>query len=207
MKQEVLDWNGKKVGTIELSPIVFESEVRADIMARMVRYQLSKRRAGTHAVKNRSDVSRTGAKLYRQKGSGRARHGSARVNLFRGGGRSFGPHPRDHSISLQKKVRRKALLSALSSKASDGQLIVIEDFALKEANTSKLSFFLKGLGVNNGFFIDGHEVDKGFYQAVSNLPCRHVVSAMGANVYDILRREWLIISRKGVEALELRLLS
>jgi large subunit ribosomal protein L4 len=205
MKQDVIDWTGKKVGTVDLNALIFGAEVRSDLMARTVRYQLLKRRAGTHKVKNRGEIARTGAKLYRQKGSGRARHGSARANLFRGGGRSFGPTPRDHSISLQKKVRRQALCSAMSDRFAQGQLVVLDNFSLEDVKTKVLEKYLKGLGIENALFVDGGEVDAGFERALSNLPKRHVVAAMGANVYDILRREKLVVSCRGIEALEARL--
>ena len=207
MEHDIINLAGEKVGVVSLSEQIFGVSIREDLIARTVVYQLAKRRAGTHKVKNRGEIARTGAKIYRQKGSGRARHGSARVNLFRGGGRSFGPHPRDHSISLQKKVRRKALCAALSQKVASGKLLIMDEFALENAKTKLLASSLQKLGVNNGFFIDGSNLNEGFRKAVGNLPNRQVVASMGANVLDIVKSDWLVVSKSGIESLEARLAS
>jgi large subunit ribosomal protein L4 len=165
---------------------------------------LAKRRAGTHAVQNRADVHRTGKKMYRQKGTGGARHGSARVNLFRGGGRSFGPHPRSHEIGLPKKMRTLALRHALSAKAKDGDLVVIEAAKLEAAKTKALMGHFSGLGLTNALIIDGAEVHNGFAAAARNIPNMDVLPIQGINVYDILRRQKLVLTKAAIDALEAR---
>jgi large subunit ribosomal protein L4 len=169
-----------------------------------VRWQLAKRRAGTHAVKNRADIWRTGKKMYAQKGTGQARHGSARVNLFRGGGRSFGPVVRSHEHGLPKKVRALALRHALSSKVKDGGLIVIETTQLKDAKTKALAAHFEKLGWVNALIIDGAEVNAGFQKAARNIPNIDVLPVQGINVYDILRRGKLVLTKAAVDALEAR---
>ena len=171
----------------------------------MVNWQLAKRRAGTHAVKFRSDIARTGAKWFRQKGSGRARHGSRRVNIFVGGGRAFGPIPRDHTHSLPKKVRRLGLKSALSSKLGDKKLIIIDDLAMKDPKTSALTKKLGKLGFASVLFVGGGEVDGNFKKALANIPNMDVLPSQGLNVYDILRRDTLVLSKAAVDAIRERL--
>src|SRR5580692_7395043 len=158
MELKITTLDGKLSGSVTVSDAIFGLEPRTDIIHRCVVWQLAKRRAGTHAVKNRADIHRTGKKMYRQKGTGSARHGSARVNLFRGGGRSFGPHTRSHEIGLPKKVRALALRHALSAKAKDGGIIVIETLTLKEAKTKALRGHFGKLGLVNALLIDGAEV-------------------------------------------------
>jgi large subunit ribosomal protein L4 len=167
-------------------------------------WQLAKRQSGTHAVKNRADIHRTGKKMYRQKGTGSARHGSARVNLFRGGGRSFGPQPRSHAIGLPKKVRALALKHALSAKAKDDGIIVIEALSLKEAKTKALRNQFEKLGLSNALIVDGAEVAAGVRTAARNIPNIDVLPIAGINVYDILRRQKLVLTRAAVDALEAR---
>jgi large subunit ribosomal protein L4 len=167
-------------------------------------WQLAKRRAGTHAVKNRADIHRTGKKMYRQKGTGSARHGSARVNLFRGGGRSFGPVVRSHAIDLPKKVRALALKHALSAKAKDGGIVVIDKATLKDGKTKALQASFDKLGLVNALIIDGAEVDAGFQLAARNIPNIDVLPIQGINVYDILRRRKLVLTKAALEALEAR---
>ncbi|WP_075996187.1 50S ribosomal protein L4 [Salaquimonas pukyongi] len=204
MDMNVTTLDGKASGKIALSDAVFGLEPRTDILQRMVRYQLAKRRAGTHDVKNRSEISRTGAKMYKQKGTGRARHSTAKAPQFRGGGRAFGPTPRDHGFDLPKKVRALALKHALSAKRASDQLIVMDDLALKEAKTSSMRGKLKKLGLENALFIAGAEVDSNFAMAARNIPNTDVLPVQGINVYDILRREKLVLSKAAVEALEAR---
>jgi large subunit ribosomal protein L4 len=158
MELNVTTLDGKKAGSVTVSDAIFGLEPRPDIIQRCVVWQLAKRQRGTHAVKNRADINRTGKKMYRQKGTGSARHGSARVNLFRGGGRSFGPQPRSHAIGLPKKVRALALKHALSAKAKDDGIIVIEALSLKEAKTKALRSQFEKLGLANALIIDGAEV-------------------------------------------------
>jgi large subunit ribosomal protein L4 len=196
--------DGKEAGSVTLSDNIFGLEPRADILQRVVRWQLAKRRAGTHAVKNRADIARTGKKLVRQKGSGGARHGSARANLFRGGGRSFGPHPRSHAHDLPKKVRALGLKHALSSKARDGGIIVLEKVAVDEAKTKALKTRFLQLGLENALIIDGAELDNNFCNAARNIPNIDVLPVQGINVYDILRRGKLVLTKAALDALEAR---
>src|SRR5579859_697330 len=205
MKIDITSLNGTAAGSLDLSDEIFGLEPRQDLIARMVRYQLAKRRAGTHAVKNRADIARTGKKMYKQKGTGGARHGSQRANLFRGGGRSFGPVVRSHAIDLPKKVRVLALKHALSAKAKDGGLIIIEDAKLAQPKTKALLGHFAKLGVANALIVDGAEVDNGFRLATRNIPNIDVLPIQGINVYDILRRNTLVLTRAALDALEARL--
>lgn len=204
MDLSVTTLDGKSSGKVSLSESVFGLEPREDILARMVKYQLAKRRAGTHAVKNRADINRTGAKMYNQKGTGRARHSSARAPIFRGGGRAFGPTPRDHSIGMPKKVRALALKHALSAKAAADGLVVIDELVAKAPKTATLRGQLSKLGLSNALFIGGAELDTNFSLAARNIPDLDVLPVQGINVYDILRREKLVLSKAAVEALEER---
>jgi large subunit ribosomal protein L4 len=202
---EVKNLAGSVVGTLGLDETVFGVEPRADILHRTVRWQLAGRRAGTHKAKTRAEIARTGAKLYKQKGTGRARHGSRRPNIFRGGGVAHGPLPRDHAHSLPKKVRALALRCALSSKVAAGQLIVLDGFTLEAPKTKLLAHGLRALGVSSAVLIDKPDGDANFEMASRNLPEVQVLPVEGANVYDILRRETLIVSRDAVALLVDRL--
>jgi len=204
MELKVKTLAGGEAGSITLSDAIFGLEPRGDIIHRCVVWQLAKRQSGTHAVKNRADINRTGKKMYRQKGTGSARHGSARVNLFRGGGRSFGPQPRSHAIGLPKKVRALALKHALSAKAKDGGIIVIETLSLNEAKTKALRQGFAKLGLSNALIIDGAEVASSVRTAARNIPNIDVLPIAGINVYDILRRQKLVLTRAAVDALEAR---
>jgi len=204
MELNVTTLDGKKAGSVTVSDAIFGLEPRPDIIQRCVVWQLAKRQRGTHAVKNRADIDRTGKKMYRQKGTGSARHGSARVNLFRGGGRSFGPQPRSHAIGLPKKVRALALKHALSAKAKDDGIIVIEALTLKEAKTKALRSQFEKLGLANALIIDGAEVAASVRTAARNIPNIDVLPVQGINVYDILRRQKLVLTRAAVDALEAR---
>ncbi|MEA2878062.1 MAG: large subunit ribosomal protein [Hyphomicrobiales bacterium] len=204
MDLKVTTLDGKEAGSVSLNKDIFGLEPRQDLIQRCIVWQLAKRRAGTHAVKNRADIWRTGKKMYAQKGTGGARHGSARVNLFRGGGRSFGPHPRDHSIDLPKKVRALALRHALSAKAKDGGLIVLADIAAKDPKTKVLSAQFEKLGLANALIIGGAEIEENFGRAARNIPNIDVLPVQGINVYDILRRQKLVLTKAAVEALEAR---
>src|SRR4051812_35244930 len=204
MQIEVTTFGGDAAGSVELNDAIFGLEPRADLLARMVRWQLAKRRAGTHAVKNRADIARTGKKMYKQKGTGSARHGSARVPQFRGGGRAFGPVVRSHAHDLPKKVRALALRHALSAKAKDGGLIVIDNATIKDAKTKTLTGHFSGLGLTNALIIDGAEVHNGFAAAARNIPNIDVLPIQGINVYDILRRQKLVLTKAAVDALEAR---
>ena len=204
MELKVTSLDGKKSGSVTVSDAIFGLEPRSDIIHRCVVWQLAKRRAGTHAVKNRADIERTGKKMYRQKGTGSARHGSARVNLFRGGGRSFGPVVRSHAIGLPKKVRALALKHALSAKAKDGGIIVLQDAAVKDGKTKALAQHLANLGLTNALIIDGAAVDANLAIAARNIPDIDVLPVQGINVYDILRRHTLVLTRAALTALEAR---
>jgi len=205
MKTKILTLDNKAAGDIDLSDDVFGLEVRQDILSRMVNYQLAKRRAGTHKVKNRAEITGSSQKIYRQKGTGRARQGNGKAPQFRGGGRAFGPTPRDHAHDLPKKVRSLAMRHALSSKASEGKLIIIDDAAASEAKTKAVKAQLAGLGLANALIVSGAEVDRNFALAARNIPNIDVLPTQGANVYDILRRDTLVLTKAAVEGLEARL--
>jgi large subunit ribosomal protein L4 len=204
MELKVMSFDGKAAGSVQLSDAIFGLEPRPDILQRCVTWQLAKRRAGTHKVKNRAEIWRTGKKMYRQKGTGSARHGSARVNLFRGGGRSFGPLVRSHEIGLPKKVRALALKHALSAKAKDGGIVVVDKATVEGGKTKALVSSFEKLGLKNALIIDGAAVDAGFAQAARNIPNVDVLPVQGINVYDILRRQQLVLTKAAVEALEAR---
>ena len=204
MELQVTTLDGKKSGSVTVSDAIFGLEPRTDLIHRCVVWQLAKRQAGTHEVKNRADIHRTGKKMYRQKGTGSARHGSARVNLFRGGGRSFGRHTRSHEIGLPKKVRALALKHALSAKAKDDGIVVIEALSVKEAKTKALKSQFEKLGLSNALLIDGAEVSADVCSAARNIPNIDVLPVAGINVYDVMRRHKLVLTRAAVDALEAR---
>jgi large subunit ribosomal protein L4 len=204
MKIDVTSLDGEASGSIELSDAIFGLDPREDLIARMIRWQLAKRRAGTHAVKNRAEIARTGKKIYKQKGTGGARHGSARVPQFRGGGRAFGPVVRSHEHDLPKKVRALALRHALSAKARDGGIIILSDAGLVEPKTKILAGKLSKIGLSSALVIDGAEPQVNFVLAARNIPKIDVLPVQGINVYDILRREKLVLTRTAVAALEAR---
>jgi large subunit ribosomal protein L4 len=205
MKLPVHNLDNETVGDIELSDAVFGLPVRRDILARVVNWQLAKRRAGTHKTKGISEISGTTKKPYKQKGTGRARQGSLRSPQFRGGAVIFGPVVRDHGFSLQKKVRRLGLKTALSAKAAEGKLVVIDAAKVAEAKTKLLRARLDKFGWNSVLIIDGAAVDDGFARAARNLPRVDVLPQQGANVYDILRRDTLVLTREAAQLLEARL--
>jgi large subunit ribosomal protein L4 len=205
MKLATTSLDNKEVGSIDLAEEVFGLPVRRDILARMVNWQLAKRRAGTHKTKGISDVQGTTKKPWRQKGTGRARQGSLRSPQFRGGAVIFGPVVRSHEFSLQKKVRRLALKTALSAKQAEGKLIVLETAKLAEAKTAALVKRFDKLGWSSVLIIDGPTVDENFARAARNIPGIDVLPQQGANVYDILRRDTLVLTRDAVQQLEARL--
>jgi len=205
MELKITTLEGEDRGSVSLSDTIFGLEPRKDLIQRCIVWQLAKRRAGTHKVKGRAEIWRTGKKMYKQKGSGGARHGSQRANLFRGGGRSFGPVVRSHAIDLPKKVRVLALKHALSAKAKDGGIVLIEDTKLAEPKTKVLKGHFAKLGLANALIIDGAEIDNGFRLATRNLPDVDVLPIQGINVYDILRRNTLVLTRAALDALEARL--
>ncbi len=204
MKYDLTSIDGVAAGSLELSDAIFGLEPRADIIARMVRWQLAKRQSGDHKTLGRADINRTGKKMYKQKGTGGARHGSARVPQFRGGGRAMGPVTRSHEHDLPKKVRALALRHALSAKQRAGGLILWERAALDQAKTKALRETFAKAALSNVLIIDGATVDAKFAAAARNLPRVDVLPAQGINVYDIMRREKLVLTRAAVEALEAR---
>ncbi|QPC41341.1 50S ribosomal protein L4 [Kaustia mangrovi] len=204
MKTDVTTLEAKKAGTVDLPEHIFGLEPRKDILHRMVVWQLAKRRAGTHKAKTRAEVAYSGSKLFRQKGTGRARHGSRRVGVFRGGGKAFGPVSRDHAIELPKKVRALALKHALSSKAKAGELIVVDALSLKAPKTKELATAFSKLGLDNALVVDGAEVETNFRLAARNIDRVDVLPVQGINVYDILRRGKLVLTKAALEALEER---
>lgn len=204
MELKIITLDGNSAGSVTLSDTIFGLEPRADILHRVVRWQLAKRRAGTHDVKNRAEIWRTGKKMYKQKGTGGARHSSARANLFRGGGRSFGPTPRSHEHDLPKKVRALGLKLALSAKAKTGALIVLDKASGADAKTKAMLDRFAKIGVANALIIDGAAVDRDFALATRNIPHVDVLPVQGINVYDILRRDTLVLTKEAVDALEAR---
>ena len=204
MELKITTLEGKEAGSVTLSDDIFGLEPRTDLIQRCVVWQLSRRQAGTHKVKNRAEIWRTGKKIYRQKGTGGARHGSARANLFRGGGRSFGPVVRSHATDLPKKVRALALRHALSAKAKDGGIVIVDTIDVKEAKTGSLLKQFGKLGFANALIIGGAEVNENFALAARNIPNVDVLPVQGINVYDILRRQKLVLTKSALEALEAR---
>jgi large subunit ribosomal protein L4 len=204
MELKVTTLEGKAAGSVKLSDEIFGLEPRKDIILRCVQWQLNKRQAGTHKTKDRGEIWRTGKKMYKQKGTGGARHGSARVPQFRGGGRAFGPVVRSHATGLPKKVRALALRHALSAKAKDGGLVVIDRAAIENAKTKTLVGQFSGLGLTNALIVDGAELNNGFALAARNIPNIDVLPIQGINVYDILRRQKLVLTKAAVDALEAR---
>jgi large subunit ribosomal protein L4 len=204
MKADITTLDAKKAGTVDLSEEVFGLEPRVDILHRMVRYQLAKRQAGTHHAKDRSLVSGTRKKMYKQKGTGRARHGNKLAPQFRGGGKAFGPVPRSHAHDLTKKFRALALKHALSSKARSNELIVLDKAELSEPKTKILKEKFAALGVESALIISGAEADPNFALAARNIPEIDVLVVAGLNVYDILRRRKLILTKDALAAIEER---
>jgi large subunit ribosomal protein L4 len=201
MELKITSLSGKAGGKVDLPDDIFGLEPRADILQRMVRYQLSKRQAGTHKTKTRGEINLTGKKMYKQKGTGKARHGPHSAPQFRGGGKAFGPVVRSHAHGLPKKVRALALKHALSDKARGEKLIVIADTNLEAAKTKALAAQLAALGLTNALIIDGAEVGANFAMAARNLPRIDVLPVQGINVYDILKHDTLVLTNAAVEAL------
>lgn len=205
MKLDVIKLDGGKGGSIELADDIFGiEEIRGDILQRCVTWQLAKRRAGTHKIQVRNEVSRTGKKMYKQKGSGGARHGSRRAAQFVGGAKAHGPVVRSHAFDLPKKLRALALRHALSSKAKSGALVVLDQAALDAPKTAALRKSLDGLGLTNALIIAGPQVDGNFRLAARNIPNLDVLPSAGLNVYDVLRRQTLVLTKDAVEAINAR---
>jgi large subunit ribosomal protein L4 len=205
MKCDVITLDKKSAGSIDLPDALFGAEVRKDILHRVVRWQLAKRRAGTHKTKTQSEISGTTKKPFAQKGGGRARQGSLRSPQFRGGATIFGPVVRSHAHSLPKAIRRLGLMSALSSKVKDGKLVIIEDAKMAKAKTKDLLGSFKKLGWTSALIIDGPQIDDAFAKAARNIKGIDVLPSQGANVYDILRRDTLVLTKAAVAKLQERL--
>ncbi|MEM6904578.1 MAG: 50S ribosomal protein L4 [Pseudomonadota bacterium] len=205
MKADVITLDAGEAGSVDLPDGIFGLEPRKDILHRVVRWQLAKRQAGTHKVKTRSETSYSTKKIYRQKGTGGARHGDRNAPIFRGGGVYKGPTPRSHAHDLQKKVRKLGLKMALSAKAKAEQLVVLDEAKLDEGKTKLLAQKAEKLGWAKALVIDGAELDQNFARAAQNLKSVQVLPSQGANVYDILKFETLVVTKAGLEALEARL--
>lgn len=204
MELKIKTLEGADAGTITLSDDIFGLEPRADLIQRVVRWQLAKRQAGTHKTKTRSEIARTGKKMYKQKGTGSARHHSARAPLFRGGGRAHGPVVRSHAHDLPKKVRALGLKHALSAKAGEGAIVVVDNATAAAPKTKAVKEQLAKLGLANALIIAGAEVDTNFGLATRNIPNVDVLPVQGLNVYDILRRQTLVLTKDAVDAIEAR---
>tara|TARA_B110000444_G_scaffold255685_1_gene290510 strand:+ start:258 stop:875 length:618 start_codon:yes stop_codon:yes gene_type:complete len=204
MKLDVIKLDGAAAGSIDLGDDIFGLEPRVDILHRVVRWQRNNAQAGTHKVKTRRETSYSTKKIYRQKGTGGARHGDRNAPIFRGGGIYKGPTPRSHGHDLPKKVRLMGLKHALSSKVKDGSLVIIDE-AQSDGKTGALAKMVKNLSWKRALIIDGAAVDIGFAKAASNIEGLDILPTMGANVYDILKRDTLVLTKAGVEALEARL--
>jgi large subunit ribosomal protein L4 len=205
MEAPITTLDRKDAGSIELNPAVFGQPVRADILHQVVRWQLAKRRQGTHKSKTRGEISKTTRKMYKQKGTGRARHGAASATQFRGGAKPFGPRPRDHAIGLPKKVRRLGLRIALSSKLADGKLVILDQATLEQPKTKQLAERVRAFGWSSALLVDGPAFDENLARAARNLVGIQLLPTIGANVYDILRRDVLVLTKAAVQQLEERL--
>ena len=205
MKVDVVTLESGSAGSVDLPDDIFGLEPRKDILERVVRWQLAKRQAGTHKVKRRGEINRSHSKIYKQKGTGNARHGSANAPIFRGGGRAHGPEVRSHAHDLPKKVRALGLKFALSAKASAKDLIILDDAKLSDAKTAKLAAALTKLGATNALVIGGAALDENFAKAARNIPNIDVLPVQGVNVYDILRRRKLVLTKAAVESINGRL--
>ena len=205
MKADILSFDdAKKAGSIDLDDEIFGLEPRKDVLHRCVVYQLAKRQQGTHHAKERNEVNRTGKKFGKQKGGGGARHGDRKAPIFVGGGKAHGPRPRSHAIGLPKRVRRLALCPALSAKQTAGELLVIDDAVMEDPKTKTVIAAFEKLGVKNALLVDA-EVNESFGLATRNIPDVDVLPVMGANVYDILRREKLVLTKAAIASLQARL--
>jgi large subunit ribosomal protein L4 len=204
MELKIKTLDGADAGTVTLSDEIFGLEPRVDLIQRVIKWQLAKRRAGTHKVKGRSEIARTGKKMYKQKGTGSARHSSARAPIFRGGGRAHGPVVRSHEHDLPKKVRALGLKHALSAKAGEGAILVVDNATAAAPKTKAVKEQLANLGLANALIIAGAEVDTNFGLAARNIPNVDVLPVQGINVYDILRRQTLVLTRDAVDAIEAR---
>jgi large subunit ribosomal protein L4 len=204
IKADIKTIDAGTAGSLDLDPQIFGLEPRADILHRVVQWQLNKRQAGTHQAKTRGEVNRTGKKLGNQKGGGGARHGARSAGIFVGGGKAFGPRSRSHETLLPKKVRALGLRHALSSKVKASELVILDKADIKDGKTKSLKAAFVGLGIDNALIIDGAALNRSFANAARNIPNIDVLPIQGINVYDILRRKKLVLTKAAVEALEAR---
>jgi large subunit ribosomal protein L4 len=204
MEMKIITLEGKEAGSVQLSDAIFGLTPRPDILQRCVNWQLAKRQRGTHRTKMRGEINRTGKKMHAQKGTGGARHGAQSAPQFRGGGRAFGPVMRSYAIELPKKVRALALKHALSAKAKNGGIIVLDKASVKAPKTGALAKQFGKLGLENALIIDGTQVEDGFRTAARNIPNIDVLPVQGINVYDVMRRETLVLTKAALDALEAR---
>jgi large subunit ribosomal protein L4 len=204
IKADIKTIDAGTAGSLDLDPQIFGLEPRADILHRVVKWQLNKRQAGTHQAKTRGEVNRTGKKLGNQKGGGGARHGARSAGIFVGGGKAFGPRSRSHETMLPKKVRALGLRHALSSKAKASELVILDKADIKDGKTKSLKAAFVGLGIDNALIIDGAALNQSFANAARNIPNIDVLPIQGINVYDILRSKKLVLTKAAVEALEAR---
>jgi large subunit ribosomal protein L4 len=204
MEMKIITLEGKEAGSVQLSDAIFGLTPRPDILQRCVNWQLAKRQRGTHRTKMRGEINRTGKKMHAQKGTGGARHGAQSAPQFRGGGRAFGPVMRSYAIELPKKVRALALKHALSAKAKNGGIIVLDKASVKAPKTGALAKQFGKLGLDNALIIDGTQVEDGFRTAARNIPNIDVLPVQGINVYDVMRRETLVLTKAALDALEAR---
>ena len=204
MKFDVTSIEATKSGSVDLSDAIFGLDPRADILHRVVQWQLNKRQQGTHQAKSRGEINRTTKKMYAQKGTGGARHGSRKAGIFVGGGKAFGPRFRSHETALNKKVRALGLKHALSSKLKSSELIILDKAELAAGKTKAIKAAFDKLGLVNALIIDGATLNPGFANAARNIPNIDVLPIQGINVYDILRRKNLVLTKAAVEALEAR---
>jgi large subunit ribosomal protein L4 len=205
MKADAIKLDGKAAGSVDLSDAIFGLEPRVDILHRVVRWQRAAKQQGTHSTLGRSEVSYSTKKIYRQKGTGGARHGSRGAPIFRSGGIYKGPTPRSHAHKLTKKFRKLGLMHALSAKKAAGELVVIDSIDVKDAKTSAVAKQVGALGWKRALIIDGAEVNADFARAASNISTLNILPSQGANVYDILKSDTLVLTKAGLEALEARL--
>lgn len=205
MKKPVITLDGGKAGEVDLDDAIFGLEPRADLLHRVVTWQLNKRQRGTRRTKTRAEINRTKKKLYKQKGTGGARHGAASAPLFRGGGRAMGPVVHSHETDLPKQIKRLGLMHALSSKAKSDKLVIIDSASVKAPKTKELAGAFKKLGFKSALIIDGTEIDANFDKAARNLVHFQVQSAAGLNVYDILKRDTLVLTKSAVAHIAERL--
>ena len=205
MKLDVINLDGGKAGSVDLDDAIFGiADIRGDILQRVVTWQLAKRRSGNHKIQVRNEVSRTGKKMYKQKGTGSARHGSRRAAQFVGGAKAHGPVVRSHAFDLPKKIRAMALRHALSSKAKSGSIIVLDTAVLNDPKTAALRANFDKIGLKNALVIAGPEVDGNFKLAARNIPNIDVLPNAGLNVYDVLRRHTLVLTKEAITAINAR---